>query len=169
VNPIQTRVLYEKALDYAGLTGEETVIDAYCGVGTISLFLARKAKKVYGVEILPEAIEDARKNAELNGITNVEFAVGKAEEVMPAWKAQGLKPDVIVVDPPRKGCDPALLDTMLLMGPRRIVYVSCNPSTLARDLRILEDGGYRTVEVQPVDMFPQTTHVECVVSTYFTG
>jgi 23S rRNA (uracil1939-C5)-methyltransferase len=169
VNPIQTRVLYQKALDYAGLTGEETVIDAYCGVGTISLFLARKAKKVYGVEILPEAIEDARKNAELNGITNVEFAVGKAEEVMPAWKSAGLKPDVIVVDPPRKGCDPALLDTMLLMNPQRIVYVSCNPSTLARDLRVLEDGGYRTVEVQPVDMFPHTVHIECVASLIYKG
>ena len=164
VNPVQTKVLYEKALEYAGLTGNETVIDAYCGVGTISLFLARRAKKVYGVEIVPEAVEDARKNAELNGIRNVEFTVGKAEEVLPAWKAEGLHADVIVVDPPRKGCDAALLDTILLMQPQRVVYVSCNPSTLARDLRVLEDGGYRTVEVQPVDMFPHTVHVECCVS-----
>lgn len=169
VNPLQTRVLYEKALEYAELTGEETVIDAYCGVGTISLFLAQKAKRVYGVEILAEAIEDARKNAELNGIDNVEFAVGKAEEIIPAWKVEGLTADVIVVDPPRKGCDRALLDTMLLMRPQRIVYVSCNPSTLARDLRVLEDGGYRTMEVQPVDMFPQTVHVECCVLLKWRG
>jgi len=162
VNPVQTKVLYDKALEYAGLTGEETVIDAYCGIGTISLFLAQRAKKVYGVEIVPEAIADARRNAELNGITNVEFAVGKAEEVIPEWKRQGITPDVIVVDPPRKGCDPALIDTIIAMRPRRVVYVSCNPATLARDLRILEDGGFRTVEAQPVDMFPHTVHVECV-------
>ena len=163
VNPAQTRVLYEKAVEYAGLAGEETVIDAYCGIGTISLFLARRAKKVYGVEIVPEAIADARRNAELNGITNVEFAVGKAEEVIPEWRRQGIRADVVVVDPPRKGCDPALLDTILALRPRRVVYVSCNPATLARDLRILEDGGYRTVEAQPVDMFPHTVHVECCV------
>jgi 23S rRNA (uracil1939-C5)-methyltransferase len=164
VNPAQTRVLYEKALEYAGLTGEETVIDAYCGIGTISLFLARRAKRVYGVEIVPEAVADARRNAELNGIANAEFAVGKAEEVIPAWKRDGISADVIVVDPPRKGCDAALLDTIIAMRPRRVVYVSCNPATLARDLRILEDGGFRTVEAQPVDMFPHTTHVECCVS-----
>jgi len=163
VNPAQTRVLYEKALEYAGLTGEETVIDAYCGIGTISLFLARRAKRVYGVEIVPEAVADARRNAELNGIANAEFAVGKAEEVIPAWKRDGISADVIVVDPPRKGCDAALLDTIIAMRPRRVVYVSCNPATLARDLRILEDGGFRTVEAQPVDMFPHTTHVECVI------
>lgn len=162
VNPIQTKLLYEKAVEYAGLTGTETVIDAYCGIGTISLFLARKAGKVYGVEEVAEAIADAKKNAALNGIDNVEFAVGKAEEVMPRWKEEGITPDVIVVDPPRKGCDRSLLDTMIEMKPRRIVYVSCNPSTLARDLHILEEGGYATVEVQPVDMFPQTAHVECV-------
>jgi 23S rRNA (uracil1939-C5)-methyltransferase len=162
VNPTQTEVLYGKALDYAGLTGEETVIDAYCGIGTISLFLARQAKKVYGVEIVPEAIEDARANAALNGIGNVDFAVGKAEELIPAWREQGIVADVIVVDPPRKGCDAALLATIAAMRPRRVVYVSCNPATLARDLAILEDGGYRTVEVQPVDMFPHTVHVESV-------
>lgn len=162
VNPIQTKKLYDKALEYASLTGEETVIDAYCGIGTISLFLAQKAKKVYGVEVVPEAIADAKANAKLNQIDNAEFFVGQAEKVMPWWKAQGLHPDVIVVDPPRKGCDEAFLQAMIEMKPKRIVYVSCNPSTLARDLRILEDGGFKTVEVQPVDMFPQTTHVECV-------
>ncbi|WP_342488856.1 23S rRNA (uracil(1939)-C(5))-methyltransferase RlmD [Cytobacillus sp. FSL W7-1323] len=161
VNPEQTKVLYDKALEYAALTGKEEVIDAYCGIGTISLFLAQKAKSVFGVEIVPEAIEDAKRNAELNNITNANFAVGKAEEVIPAWYEKGHKADVLVVDPPRKGCDEALLQTIIDMKPKKVVYVSCNPGTLARDLRVLEDGGYRTVEVQPVDMFPQTTHVEC--------
>ncbi|MDQ0185273.1 23S rRNA (uracil(1939)-C(5))-methyltransferase RlmD [Cytobacillus sp. FSL R5-0569] len=162
VNPEQTKVLYDKALEYAALTGKEEVIDAYCGIGTISLFLAQKAKSVFGVEIVPEAIEDAKRNAELNNITNANFAVGKAEEVIPAWYEKGHKADVLVVDPPRKGCDEALLQTIIDMKPKKVVYVSCNPGTLARDLRVLEDGGYRTVEVQPVDMFPQTTHVEVV-------
>lgn len=162
VNPEQTKVLYEKALAYAELTGEETVIDAYCGIGTISLFLAKNAKKVYGVEVVPEAIEDAKRNAELNGVTNVEFAVGEAEVVIPKWYEQGIQADCIVVDPPRKGCDESLLQTIIAMKPKRVVYVSCNPATLARDLRILEDGGYKTLEVQPVDMFPHTVHVECV-------
>jgi 23S rRNA (uracil1939-C5)-methyltransferase len=166
VNPVQTEVLYGKALEYAGLTGEETVVDAYCGIGTISLFLARQARQVYGVEIVPEAIEDARVNAELNGIRNVQFEAGRAEDLLPAWQRAGLRPDVVVVDPPRKGCDASLLETLLALQPRRIVYVSCNPSTLARDLRVLEDGGYRTAEVQPVDMFPHTVHVECVVRIY---
>jgi 23S rRNA (uracil1939-C5)-methyltransferase len=165
VNPEQTKVLYEKALEYADLTGEETVIDAYCGIGTISLFLAQKAKKVYGVEIVPEAIEDAKRNAELNNIHNVEFAVGEAETVIPNWYEQGIQADCIVVDPPRKGCDASLLETIIAMKPKRVVYVSCNPATLARDLRILEDGGYKTLEVQPVDMFPHTTHVECCALT----
>ncbi|HWO77356.1 MAG TPA: 23S rRNA (uracil(1939)-C(5))-methyltransferase RlmD [Bacillus sp. (in: firmicutes)] len=163
VNPEQTEVLYRKALEYAGLTGEETVIDAYCGIGTISLFLAENAKKVYGVEIVPEAIEDAKKNAELNGLQEkTEFAVGKAEEVIPKWYKEGVRADVLCVDPPRKGCDAALLETIIKMKPKKVVYVSCEPSTLARDLRILEDGGYKTLEIQPVDMFPQTGHVECV-------
>ncbi|MEW4371800.1 23S rRNA (uracil(1939)-C(5))-methyltransferase RlmD [Paenibacillus kandeliae] len=162
VNPLQTEVLYEKAVQYAGLTGKETVIDAYCGIGTISLFLAQHAERVYGVEIVKEAIEDARKNAELNGMSNVEFEVGASEDVIPRWKEQGITPDVIVVDPPRKGCDPRLLETILQMQPEKVVYVSCNPSTLARDLQVLEEGGYRTVEVQPVDMFPHTVHVESV-------
>jgi 23S rRNA (uracil1939-C5)-methyltransferase len=163
VNPDQTKVLYDKALEYAHLSGSETVIDAYCGIGSISLFLAQKAEKVYGVEIVPQAIEDANRNAQLNNINNVEFKVGKAEEVIPNWYSRGIKADVIVVDPPRKGCDPALLNTILQMKPLRVVYVSCNPGTLGRDLRILEDGGYKTVEVQPVDMFPHTAHVECVI------
>lgn len=162
VNPEQTKVLYEKALEYADLSGEEKVIDAYCGIGTISLFLAQKAKEVFGVEIVPEAIEDAKRNAAINGITNAEFAVGKAEEVIPDWYKKGNTADVLVVDPPRKGCDEALLQTILSMKPRKVVYVSCNPGTLARDLRILEDGGYKTAEVQPVDMFPQTMHCEAV-------
>src|SRR5699024_4705584 len=154
-------VLYDKALEFADLRGGETVIDAYCGIGSISLFLAQKAKKVYGVEIVPQAIEDAKKNAEINGLTNTEFAVGQAEKVMPRWKAEGLKPDVIVVDPPRKGCDQSLLDAMVEMNPERIVYVSCNPSTLARDLKILSEE-YNVKKVQPMDLFPQTHHVECV-------
>ncbi|WEK53595.1 MAG: 23S rRNA (uracil(1939)-C(5))-methyltransferase RlmD [Candidatus Cohnella colombiensis] len=164
VNPVQTEKLYSTAVEYANLTGEETVVDAYCGIGTITLFLARYARRVYGVEIIPEAIEDARRNALLNGITNAEFEVGAAEVVMPRWQSQGIDPDVIVVDPPRKGCDPALIATMLELWPARIVYVSCDPATLARDLRLLADGGYRVVEVQPVDMFPHTGHVECCVS-----
>ncbi|SLK18962.1 23S rRNA (uracil1939-C5)-methyltransferase [Paenibacillus sp. RU5A] len=162
VNPVQTEVLYGKTVEYAGLSGKETVIDAYCGIGTISLFLAQHADQVYGVEIVPEAIEDARSNAVLNDMKNVKFEVGASEDVIPLWKEQGIEADVIVVDPPRKGCDPRLLDTILEMKPERVVYVSCNPSTLARDLRVLEDGGYRTVEVTPVDMFPHTVHVESV-------
>lgn len=162
VNPSQTEVLYKQALDYAQLTGDEMVIDAYCGIGTISLFLAQNAKEVYGVEIVPQAIEDAKRNAELNGITNANFEAGAAEDVIPRWYAEGKRFDVLVVDPPRKGCDEKLLQTILEYKPKRVVYVSCNPGTLARDLRILEDGGYRTKEVQPVDMFPQSSHVECV-------
>ncbi|MGM0939891.1 MAG: 23S rRNA (uracil(1939)-C(5))-methyltransferase RlmD [Bacillota bacterium] len=162
VNPPQTKVLYDKALEYAKLGANDIVVDAYCGIGTISLFLAQQAKKVYGIEVVPEAISDAKMNAKLNGITNTEFVVGEAEKIMPWWKAQGLRPDVIVVDPPRKGCEMEFLQAMIEMEPKRIVYVSCNPSTLARDLKILDEGGYETKEVQPVDMFPQTNHVECV-------
>ena len=162
VNSEQTEVLYDQALEYAQLTGNESVIDAYCGIGSISLFLAQQAKEVYGVEIVPQAIEDAKRNAELNGIDNAHFEAGPAEVVIPKWYEQGKRFDVLVVDPPRKGCDEKLLDTILEYKPKRIVYVSCNPATLARDLRILEDGGYRTQEVQPVDMFPHSSHVEAV-------
>lgn len=163
VNPIQTLVLYDKAVEYAGLSGSQTVIDAYCGIGTISLFLAKSAGKVYGIEVVKEAVEDARKNAAINGIENVEFMAGRAEELMPNLDSQGVRPDVVVVDPPRKGCDETLLKTIADMQPNRMVYVSCNPATLARDLAYLDKHGYKTVEVQPVDMFPHTAHVECVV------
>lgn len=169
VNPVQTEVLYGKALEYAQLSGSETVIDAYCGIGTISLFLAQKARAVYGAEIVPEAIEDAKRNAELNGITNAHFTAGEAETVIPAWYHDGIRADVLVVDPPRKGCDERLLATIADMKPERVVYVSCNPGTLARDLRYLEDHGYKTVEVQPVDMFPHTFHVECCVLLKWSG
>jgi len=162
VNPIQVEVLYGKALEFAGLSGEETVIDAYCGIGTITLFLAQEARKVYGIEVVPDAVKDARKNAKLNGIENVEFIEGAAEEVMPQLLKKGVRADVIVMDPPRRGCDERLLEAAVAMNPSRIVYVSCNPATLARDLRFLEDRGYRTELVQPVDMFPFTHHVECV-------
>lgn len=162
VNPVQTEVLYKQALDYAQLTGNERVIDAYCGIGSISLFLAQKAGHVMGVEIVEQAIEDAKRNAALNGFTNTYFEAGPAEEVIPRWYKEGKEADVLVVDPPRKGCDEALLSTIIEQKPKRVVYVSCNPATLARDLRILEDGGYKTQEVQPVDMFPHTTHCEAV-------
>ena len=169
VNPLQTEKLYSLALEYAGLTGTENVWDLYCGIGTISLFLAGDAKKVYGVEIVPQAIADARENAALNGITNAEFFVGKAEEVLPefyedhALSEELRHPDVIVVDPPRKGCDEQCLETMLHMAPKRIVYVSCDSATLARDLRILCDGGYELKRVRAVDQFGHTVHVETVV------
>ena len=196
VNPVQTEKLYSLALEYAGLTGKESVWDLYCGIGTISLFMARKAKQVYGVEIVPQAIDDAKENARRNGIANAEFFAGKAEEVLPAFyneiqdntlpdeesslaktsamvktnsekssdrtKAQMLHPDVIVVDPPRKGCDEACLSTMINMHPDRIVYVSCDSATLARDLKILCDGGYEIQKIRGVDQFPMTVHVETV-------
>ena len=184
VNPFQTEKLYSLALEYAGLTGHETVWDLYCGIGTISLFLAEKAKRVYGIEIIPQAIEDARENARRNGITNTEFFVGKAEEVLPEFYVRDgkmasrgagndsdvnsdfheemLYPDVIVVDPPRKGCDDACLNTMLQMKPDRIVYVSCDSATLARDLKVLCDGGYEVKRIRGVDMFAHSGHVEVV-------
>lgn len=163
VNPLQTKVLYEKALDYAELKGEESVFDIYCGIGTISLFLARKAKKVIGVEVVEAAIDDAKENAQINNIHNAEFYVGKAEEVIPRLYKEGIKADVVVVDPPRKGCEEEVLETIVKMNPQRVVYVSCNPATLARDLAYLQERGYETMEVQPVDMFPHTAHVETVV------
>ncbi len=162
VNPAQTERLYGLALQYANLTNKETVIDLYCGIGTISLFLAKRAAKVYGVEVVPEAIRDARENARANGIDNVEFLTGKAEEILPALKERGVHADVIVVDPPRKGCDETCLQTMLAMEPARIVYISCDSATLARDLRILCDGGYELKRLRPVDQFGQTVHVETV-------
>lgn len=168
VNPVQTEKLYGLALEYADLHGTETVWDLYCGIGTISLFLAAKAKKVYGVEIIPQAIEDAKKNAELNGIMNAEFFVGKSEEVLPAFyekeRAAGRNAyaDVIVVDPPRKGCDSRLLETILAMAPSRIVYVSCDSATLARDLKILCEKDYRLTRVRGVDQFCHSVHVEVV-------
>ena len=180
VNPKQTEVLYNKALEFAGLKGNESVWDMYCGIGTISLFLAKKAGKVYGVEIVPQAIEDAKNNAKINNIDNAEFFVGKAEEVVPAFykKQTGVqsdndstdskeydmtRPDVVVVDPPRKGCDKKLLDTIVSMTPDRIVYVSCDSATLARDLKLLVECGYKVEKVQPVDQFGNTVHVETVV------
>ena len=170
VNPVQTEKLYGLALEYAGLKGDETVWDLYCGIGTISLFLAQKAKKVYGVEIVPQAIDDARNNAKINGIENAEFFVGKAEEILPEYYAEYEKQhgekayaDVIVVDPPRKGCEETLLDTMVEMQPERIVYVSCDSATLARDLKYLCDRGYEIQKVKPVDQFPHTVHVEVII------
>lgn len=163
VNPVQTEKLYSKALEYAGLTGEETVFDAYCGTGTITLFLSQRAKKVYGVEIIEPAIINARENAIMNNIDNAEFFVGKSEEIIPELIEKGIVPEVIVVDPPRKGCDIKLLEAIGKAKPRIVVYVSCDPSTLARDLKILEEKGYITEKVQPVDMFPHTSHVETCV------
>ena len=171
VNPVQTEKLYSLALEYADLQGGESVWDLYCGIGTISLFLAQKAGQVYGVEIVPQAIIDARKNAQINGIKNAEFFVGKAEEVLPDYydrykKEHGgerARADVIVVDPPRKGCDEALLETVVKMAPERVVYVSCDSATLARDMKYLCGNGYEVRKVRAVDMFPMTVHVETVV------
>lgn len=170
VNPRQTERLYSLALQYAELTGRETVCDLYCGIGTISLFMAKRAGKVYGVEIVPQAIEDAKENARRNRITNVEFYVGKAEEVLPElYEKKTLRPDVIVVDPPRKGCDTTCLDTMIAMRPERIVYVSCDPATLARDLKILCQGGYEIRKVRAVDQFGHTCHVEVIIMMQYCG
>ena len=173
VNPVQTLKLYSTALEYAQKKNKlhisdeldgKIIWDLYCGIGTISLFMAQKAKKVFGVEIVPQAIEDAKKNAEINGITNAEFICGAAEVIMPAKFAENpdLRADVIVVDPPRKGCDEALLATIVKMEPERIVYVSCDPATLSRDIAYLERNGYSLKEVQPVDQFPYSAHVETV-------
>ncbi|MZK45180.1 23S rRNA (uracil(1939)-C(5))-methyltransferase RlmD [Dorea sp. BIOML-A1] len=170
VNPVQTEKLYGLALDYAGLTGNETVWDLYCGIGTISLFLAKKAKQVYGVEIVPQAIDDARNNAKINDITNAEFYVGKAEEVLPEYykeyekthNGETVHADVIVVDPPRKGCEESLLQTIVDMQPEKVVYVSCDSATLARDVKFLRAKGYELKDVTPVDQFPHTVHVETV-------
>jgi 23S rRNA (uracil1939-C5)-methyltransferase len=162
VNPAQTTVLYRQAVEYAGFGGGETVADAYCGVGSLTLFLARKAKKVYGLEVVSEAIRDARENAALNGITNTGFRVGATEKILPELGKEGIRFDVGVVDPPRSGCDREVLESFAAGGVGRIIYVSCNPATLARDLKLLAELGYGVIEIQPVDMFPQTFHVECV-------
>ena len=170
VNPVQTEKIYGKALEYAALTGEETVWDCYCGIGTISLFLAQKAKQVYGLEIVPEAIENAKKNAEKNGLHNTEFYVGAAEEVLPMWvegqkregKDVGNLVDVVSLDPPRKGCDEACLSAVLELSPKRIVYVSCDPGSLARDMKYLREGGYTLEKWVGIDNFPRTGHVETV-------
>ena len=164
VNPVQTRKLYERALEYAGLTGSETVWDIYCGIGTISLFLARKAKQVYGVEVVEAAVENARENARLNGITNAEFYTGQAEQILPEkYRTDRIKADVMVVDPPRKGCDKSVLETMAAMQPDRIVYISCDPATLARDLKILAEERYKPSKISICDMFCHSVHVEIVV------
>ncbi len=163
VNTIQTKVLYDKVAEYAALTGRETVFDLYCGTGTISLYLSRRAHRVVGVESIPEAIADAKENARINQIFNAEFHAGRAEETLPALCRKGYRADVVVADPPRKGCDPTVLKAITNMQPDRIIYVSCNPATLARDLKSLTQNGYITTSVQPVDMFPHTSHVETVV------
>ncbi len=163
INPLQTKKLYDKVLEYANLSGKEIIIDAYCGIGTIGLYLSKKAKALYGVEIVPDAVKDAKLNARLNNFTNAHYEVGKAEEVIKKWQEENINADLIVVDPPRKGCDKKLLDTIIEMKIPRIIYVSCDPATLARDLNILSDNNYNILEVQPVDMFPHTMHVECVV------
>ncbi len=171
VNPVQTEKLYRTVLEFAELSGRKTVWDLYCGIGTISLFLAQRAKMVYGVEVVPEAIENARENAQLNGIGNVEFFCGRAEEVLPGMvqKAEEVRADVVVVDPPRKGCDGVLLDTIREMAPERVVYVSCDPGTLARDVRALGEFGYEVRKVRACDMFPQGGHVETVVQLVNIG
>ncbi|MCI3027797.1 23S rRNA (uracil(1939)-C(5))-methyltransferase RlmD [Desemzia sp. C1] len=162
VNPLQTEKLYQTVLDFAAMTGEETVIDAYCGIGTITLALAKKAKEVYGIEIVEMAVEDAKRNAALNGVENVTYQLGAAEEVMLKWAEEERTADLLVVDPPRKGLEGQFIDAVLEMKPSKMVYVSCNPATLARDLALLAEGGYNVEKIQPVDLFPQTNHVECV-------
>ena len=162
VNPVQTLALYGKALEFAQLEGKESVIDLYCGVGTISMFLAQKAGKVIGIEIVDQAIENAKENARLNGLENIEFVCSDAAKYADKLSKQGMHPDVVVVDPPRKGCDQLTLDSIVKMAPKRLVYVSCDPATLARDLRILDEKGYHTQIIQPVDMFPNTHHIENV-------
>ncbi len=163
VNPVQTEVLYNIAKEYANLQGTETVFDLYSGIGTISIFIADNAKKVYGVEVVEQAVFDAKENAEINEIRNVEFIQGEAEVIVPEMYKEGKKADVVFVDPPRKGCDEKLLETIKAMKAQKVVYISCNPATLARDLKYLTDNGYEIKKVQPVDMFPQTSHVENVV------
>ena len=162
VNPVQTEALYNSAIEMANLIGSETAFDLYCGIGTISTFLSAKCKKVYGVEIVPEAIEDAKENAKINEINNIDYRCGAAEELIPTMYEEGISADVVFVDPPRKGCDQALLDTIIKMKPEKMVYISCNVATLGRDLQYLIENGFELKIVQPVDQFPQTAHVECI-------
>jgi len=168
VNHEQTEKLYQKALQYADLEVRQNVIDAYCGIGTIGLFMATHAERVYGVEIVEKAIEDAKRNATLNHLSNTHFEGGKAENIILKWREEGIRPDVVMVDPPRKGCNPVFVETLLELEPKRIVYVSCNPSTLMRDIQLLEEK-YHIDEITPVDMFPQTTHVEAVCKMTLKG
>ena len=168
VNHEQTEKLYQKALQYADLEVRQNVIDAYCGIGTIGLFMATHAERVYGVEIVEKAIEDAKRNATLNHLSNTHFEAGKAENIILKWREEGIRPDVVMVDPPRKGCNPVFVETLLELEPKRIVYVSCNPSTLMRDIQLLEEK-YHIDEITPVDMFPQTTHVEAVCKMTLKG
>ncbi len=163
VNPVQTEALYYTAIEMADLKGDETAFDLYCGIGTISSFLSSKCKKVYGVEIVPEAIEDANENAKLNNISNIDFRCGAAEELIPEmYEKENISADVVFVDPPRKGCDVELLNTIIKMKPKKMVYISCNVATLGRDIKYLVDNGFELKEVQPVDQFPQTAHCECI-------
>ena len=163
VNPVQTELLYKTAKEFAELTEDDVVYDLYCGIGTISIFIADKVKKVYGVEIVEEAIEDAKINARINEISNAQFYAGAAEVLIPEMYRKGMVADVVFVDPPRKGCDETLLNTIVEMAPKKVVYISCNPATLGRDLKYLTNNGFEIKKVQPVDMFPQTSHVESVV------
>lgn len=163
INPLQTEKLYQTAINYAGIQKDEVCFDIYCGIGTISLMAAKNAKKVYGIEIVEQSIINARENAIKNDINNTEFYAGKAEEVVPRLYKQNIEADVVIVDPPRKGCEQEVIDTIIKMAPKKVIYVSCNPSTLARDIKLLEAGGYKLKNVQPVDMFPWTVHVETVV------
>ena len=169
INPIQTEILYQRAIDYANMNKDDICFDIYCGIGTISLMAAKKAKKVYGVEIVEQSIVNARENALKNNISNAEFYVGKAETIVPKLYKQNIKADIVILDPPRKGCDKEVIDTITNMAPDRIVYVSCNPSTLARDVKLLESGGYKLSEIQPVDQFPWSVHVESIILMTYCG
>ena len=162
INPLQTEKLYQTAIEYADIHKNDICFDIYCGIGTISLMAAKKAKKVYGVEIVDQSIINARENAEINNISNVEFYTGKAEEIIPELYKQNIKADIAILDPPRKGCEKEVIDTIINMAPKKVVYVSCNPSTLARDIKLLEQGGYKLIKARPVDQFPWSVHVECV-------
>ncbi len=163
INPVQTEKLYKTSIEYADISKDDVCFDIYCGIGTISLMAAKQARKVYGVEIVEQSIINARENAKNNDINNVEFFAGKAEQIVPKLYKQSIKADIVIVDPPRKGCEKEVIDTIINMAPKKVVYVSCNPSTLARDVKLLESGGFRLQKIQPVDQFPWTEHVECVI------